>query len=288
MTEQRRFLEIAGIRFRVESDGALSEDPGILADYLTGEGACDYVLRVLQKEELPVHEGTEAYRSDGLRVFRTADRQLRFHGEVRDRPENGYICAIHQDRQIKAVYRRARLPRGVTAKLLLQAMDLPHILTNHGGFLLHASFVEYAGRAILFTAPSETGKSTQAELWCRHAGARLINGDRAAVCIRDGRVLACGTPYSGSSPVRRNVTLPLAAIVYLSQAPENTITRLRGLRAFRQVWEGCTVNVWDRQDLEQATRTVGEAVGRVPVYHLACTPDVRAVELLKHTMEVGL
>ena len=286
MAEQLRFLEMAGIRIRVESDGGLSEDPGILADYLAEAEKWDYVLRAVQREAMPEPEGAEVYSSAALRVFRGETGQMRFHGEVRDRPENGYICAIHQDRQIKAVYRRARLPQGVTAKLLLQAMDLPHILTNHGGFLLHASFIEYRGRAILFTAPSETGKSTQAQLWCDHAGAALVNGDRAAVRIMDGQVLACGTPYSGSSPVRRNVMLPLRAIVLLSQAPVNQITRLRGLRAFRAVLEGCTVNVWDRSDVELATRTVTEVIGQVPVYHLACTPDVRAVELLKQTMEV--
>ena len=169
---------------------------------------------------------------------------------------------------------------------MLTALDLPHILAAHNAFLLHASFIDHEGGAILFTAPSETGKSTQAQLWCEHAGAELINGDRAAVRIAEGTVMACGAPYSGSSPVRRNAKLPLRAIVVLGQAPENKIARLRGVRAFRAVLEGCTVNVWDRSDVELVTRTLTEVITRVPVYHLACTPDVRAVELLKQTMEV--
>ena len=59
------------------------------------------------------------------------------------------------------------------------------------------------------------------------------------------------------------------------------------MRAFRRVWEGCTVNTWEREDVEKATRTVSEVVSRVPVYHLLCTPDVRAAEVLKNIMEVG-
>ena len=79
--------------------------------------------------------------------------------------------------------------------------------------------------------------------------------------------------------------LPLAGIVYLSQASENSIIRLRGLRAFRTVWEGCTVNLWDREDMAIAMDTVAQITMDVPVWHLACTPDSRAVTLLKHTME---
>lgn len=286
MAEQLRFLEMAGIRIRVESDGGLSEDPGILADYLAEAEKWDYVLRAVQREAMPEPEGAEVYSSAALRVYRQGEAQMRFHGEVQTDPRGGHICARQQGRQIEAVFRHAKLQQGITSKLLLTALDLPHILTNHSGLLLHASFIEHESGAILFTAPSETGKSTQAQLWCDHAGAALVNGDRAAVRIMDGQVLACGTPYSGSSPVRRNVKLPLRAIVLLSQAPVNQITRLRGLRAFRAVLEGCTVNVWDRSDVELATRTVTEVIGQVPVYHLACTPDVRAVELLKQTMEV--
>ena len=283
MSEQRLFLQIAGIRIRVESDGALSEDPGILAEYLTGEGSCDVVLRAELAERLPEPVGAPVYTDPALRVYDTGSALRRYIGTA----EDTYLCAEHRPGEVRAWFRQRKLRHGITSKLLLAALDLPHLLASRQGILLHASFIEYEGRAILFPAPSETGKSTQAALWCNHAGAALINGDRAAVCIRDGQVLACGTPYSGSSPVRRNVQLPLGAIVCLSQAPENTIHRLRGLQAFRPVWQGCTVNVWDRHDLDQAARTVGEAVSLVPVYHLACTPDVRAVELLKHTMEVG-
>ena len=194
MTEQLRLLEMAGIRVRVESDGGLSEDPGILADYLTEAEKWDYVLRAVQSDALPEPEGTEVYSSAALRVYRQGEAQMRFHGEVQTDPRGGHICVRQQGRQIEAVFRHAKLQQGITSKLLLTALDLPHLLTNHGGFLLHASVIEYEGGAILFTAPSETGKSTQAQLWCDHAGAALVNGDRAAVRIMDGQVLACGTP----------------------------------------------------------------------------------------------
>lgn len=285
MAEQLRYLELAGLRIRVEAESGLSEDPGILREYLAAPGACDYSLTVTLQERLPEPEGKEVYISPGLRVYEAGEGQQYFYGEAQA-PGMGHLCTMRRNKNIEAICRRGTLREGVTAKLLLTALDLPHLLICEGGFLLHASFIGYGDGAILFTAPSGTGKSTQAQLWCDHMGAELVNGDRAAVRIVDGRVFACGTPYSGSSPVRRNVTLPLKAIVCLTQAPENAIRRLRGAGAFRAVWEGCTVHVWDRAAVELATRTVSGVVGAVPVYHLACTPDIRAAELLKHTMEV--
>ena len=282
--EERLILELAGLR--VELRGERPQQLGVLSDYRSRSLTADHVYTLELCDGLEPPTGEPIYRAADQWVFRRSGGPERYLGPVERGPEGAHIRIRREGSDARITYRRTGELRAVTPKLLLNALELPHLLTIHEGFLLHAAFIEHGGRAILFTAPSETGKSTQARLWCDHAGAELVNGDRAAVRIMDGEVFACGVPISGSSPVRRNVTLPLAAIVYLSQAPENSITRLRGVRAFRRVWEGCTVNIWDRTDVEKATKTVSEAVSRIPVYHLACTPDVRAVELLKHTMEV--
>ena len=274
------YLALAGIRIRVISDSPVTVR--MLEGYLEEPGPVEHQFEIRLVSALTEPAGELVYHGADRQICRDGERLMSWQGE-QNRP---YLCAIRQGEDGILEFLSEKMPQGITGKQLLNAIDLPHLLTVHSGFLLHASYIEWQGRAILFTAPSETGKSTQARLWCDHAGAELVNGDRAAVRIIDGEIFACGTPFSGSSPVRRNVRLPLAAIVYLNQAPENSITRLRGVRAFRRVWEGCTVNTWDRADVEQATKTMSEVVSCVPVYHLACTPDERAVELLKHTMEV--
>ena len=286
MTEQELFLEMAGIPLRILHREPIHDSLGLLERYKTAPGDPAHTYRISLTQTLPVPNGREVYTSPGLRIFRDGDAVARYHGTVSVAVEAGYSCALRRGSETQIWFREELLQEGVTGKLLLNSMDLTHHLTRHNALLLHASYIAYQGKAILFTAPSETGKSTQARLWCDCLGAELVNGDRAAVGIRDGWATAWGVPFSGSSPVRRNVTLPLAAIVWLSQAKENTITPLTGLRAFRRIWEGCTLNIWDSEEMDLATRTVSEIVAGVPIYHLACTPDVRAVELLKQTLEV--
>lgn len=288
MADRELFLEMAGISVRVVSDSPISDKVGMTAEYRTEPKMCELTYHTKLVDELPVPEGDEVYFSEGMRIFRSGDMHQRYIGSVSKRVADGHTCTRRTGKETVVYFRRSELPEGITGRIFLNAMELPYVLTSHDAFLLHASFIEYEGRAILFTAPSETGKSTQAQLWCDHRGAELVNGDRAAVRVIDGKIHACGVLFAGSSRVRKNMILPLAAIVYLSQAPENTITKLRGFRAFRSVWEGITLNTWDRNDVEKATQTLSTVLSGVPVYHLACTPDVRAVELLKQTLEVDL
>mgnify|MGYP002512484484 CR=1 FL=1 len=157
-------------------------------------------------------------------------------------------------------------------------------LLDFSGIQLHASAIAVDGKAYLFSAASGTGKSTQAALWEQFRGAQLINGDRAGVFVEPDGVFARGIPYCGSSGVNRNVCLRVKCIVSLSQAPVTSIAPLTGLRAFRQIWEGCTVNLWDRQAVMACSELVSQVVQRVPVFHLACTPDCSAVEALEQAI----
>ena len=282
-----RFYDLAGIRICVE---AAEQDwcpgDGVLQGFRVPGPHWDHMVCCRLTDALSPAAGTCIFRSTDRQVFQNGTESITFLGPVRQSLDAADTRISRQGSRMQVEFLRRTPQTTLQPRLLAGALDLPHLLTIHRGFLLHASFIEWDGRGILFTAPSETGKSTQAQLWCDHAGAELVNGDRAAVRILDGKAFACGIPFSGSSPIRRKVTVPLAAIVCLSQAPENTLQRLRGVRAFRQVWEGCTLNVWDRANMDLAARTVSDVITDVPIYHLACTPDLRAVELLKQTLEV--
>lgn len=228
-------------------------------------------------------EGTLIADLPDYRVYDVQGVQVRYIGAQVDW-HSASMRIEHRGKAHHVQLKQENFPEGMSGKTVLNAIATEHLLAQTGGFVFHSAYVRWEGRAILFTAPSGTGKSTQAELWRSLRGAEIVNGDRSAVRIDGTGVLAEGIPFAGSSRICRNCTTPLAAVVYLSQAPKTTICRLRGAQAFARVWEGISVNVWDRQDVALVSETVQQLVQQVPVYHLACTPDETAVAALEQLL----
>lgn len=158
------------------------------------------------------------------------------------------------------------------------------MLTALGAVSLHSSFITHSGQAILFSAPSGTGKSTQAALWERYAGAEQINGDRSVIRCVDGVWTAFGFPFAGSSGIYKNKSAPIRAIVVLRQAPENAIERLGASEAFRLLYSETAIQRWNTQGHAAAVDLLIRLSAAVPVYRLCCTPDERAVQLLQQTL----
>lgn len=151
--------------------------------------------------------------------------------------------------------------------------------------LIHASAVEYQGQSIVFTAPSGTGKTTQAELWAKHKGATILNGDKVFLKKENDGIHAWGSPWKGSSPYAENASAPLRAIVALEQAEENSIRKLEGFEVLEYVVPHVFFPSWD-ECCEQAVLTfLDQVLGETEVYLLKCRPDEGAVELLASTIK---
>lgn len=217
----------------------------------------------------------------GMLIYRGEDLTVRYVGAVNSGWENAYLRAEHRGRQHQVQLLSSSFPGTIGIKPVLNALEAEHLVTEQNGCIFHCSFIRWNGKAVLFTAPSQTGKSTQAELWHLHRDARIINGDRAVLRLVDGMPRAEGIPFSGSSRYCENASLPIAAIVYLKQAPVTTIRRMRGIEAFSRIWEGVSVNTWEKQDLNRVSDTVGQIVSRVPVFEMPCTPDEQSVRVLE-------
>lgn len=217
-------------------------------------------------------------------VYTQGETQVRYIGAYRGEWEMAYIRAEHQGKEHFIQLRASRYSTGISAKTVLNAIQTEHLVAQAGGFVFHSAYIEWQGKAILFTAPSGTGKSTQAELWRKYRGAEVINGDRSAVRVTETGITVSGVPFAGSSQICKNQTLPLAAIAYLAQAPETSIRKLRGAEAFRRIWEGVSVNAWDREDVALISGAAQTVAQTVPVYYLPCTPDESAVIALERAL----
>ena len=168
---------------------------------------------------------------------------------------------------------------------LFNAVGLEWTLIEHGRVILHSSHIKVEEKAVLFSAPSGTGKSTQASLWEKYENAEVINGDRTAIAAGEKGALAYGMPIAGSSAIYKNVTSPLGAVVVIRQAKENRCERLTGREAFKWLLSETTVSGAVPGFFERAADVLMQVAGRVPVYMLHCTPDRGAVECLKEKLE---
>jgi len=101
-------------------------------------------------------------------------------------------------------------------------------ILSYNCFMLHSSAVVVDNKAYLFSAPSGTGKSTHTRLWLKHFGkkAHILNDDKPGIRFSEGKVYACGTPWSGSSELNVNEEVPLQGIGVLRRGEVNKIERM--------------------------------------------------------------
>ena len=168
---------------------------------------------------------------------------------------------------------------------LLNMLGLEQLMLRHDGLILHAAFIRWQGQGILFSAPSGTGKSTQASLWEKHMKAEILNGDRAGIRCVDGQWMAYGLPYAGSSHIYSKESAPISAIVVLQQGAENIIQPLTAAAALRALFPEFSAHRWNPAFMNKMLDISSAMLSQIPVYCLQCRPDYGAVQLLLNTLK---
>lgn len=160
-----------------------------------------------------------------------------------------------------------------------------HLLRFHG-MLLHASAVEYRGRAYLFSGPSGMGKSTHTRLWQQQFGdaVRIFNDDKPALRLLDGRWYAYGTPWCGKDGINQNCKVPLGGICFLKRGDENKMRRLTAAEAVPLIYGQTMYRLHKPENALRLMSAVDALLRRIPVFELECRPDPEAAELSHRVM----
>ena len=252
---------------------SLLEEPFFAPFHTVPDWAPDGLISASWVPALSLPEEKPVYVSEtGLFVYLengTEHRYLRdfFTGQVRT-----HLIDAAGEKSLLAVGEPSQPFRELE---LLNSLGLEKTMSEHGRWILHASFIETDQGAILFTAPSQTGKSTQAALWEKHHGVRVINGDRAGG----------GVPWSGTSGISLNRSMPLRAIVLLSQGPQNMTYTIPFPAKVARLLEQTTINPWNREMLLAAQLFWMELCKEIPVIGLSCLPDEGAVDSLEKELK---
>lgn len=177
-------------------------------------------------------------------------------------------------------------PVMMDSRYMWSSVSLAQLLLPKNAFFIHSSFISVGGKAVLFSAASGTGKSTQADLWEKHRNAEVINGDKAGILVENG-VHACGVPFCGTSGICKSKSFPLGAIILLGQSAENRITRLSGIGALQGILQNIYLDLLAPNEQATVFDLLIKLLESVPVYRFECTPDEKAVEALEKVLHDG-
>ena len=243
--------------------------------FLTEYSKADYTIRVIHTDALPTEVGEPVFSSNRRRIYVGDEKRVyTAYFNSKQRKYVDFACKVN-DSELYIKYDDNM--REIT---IFDGLDLPAMLLEMGIGIVHCSFVEYNGEAILFVGDKQVGKSTQAGLWNKYLNADVINGDRAAVYFENGIIYADGIPFCGTSKICKNKKLPIKALVCLSIGNCNDLKKLSSLEAFMKVMGKFTYNSTN-ESVEKISSLVTKIIENLPVYSYSCLKDKSAVHFLK-------
>ena len=188
---------------------------------------------------------------------------------------------VKRNQKCMEVHIRKSLLSEITVANLVSAVNVAKLLPEKDEFVLHASYVLNQEKALLFCAPSGTGKSTQAEFWKRSKDAVIVNEDRVVIFQQNGIYYAGGCWATGKSRTCLNKTAPIHQIILLEQGEENRRVDLSSAEKFTKLIEQCSFSTDNMQICDKIISLVFDLIASVPVIGYMCINDISSVEELE-------
>lgn len=163
--------------------------------------------------------------------------------------------------------------------IMLQCALSRFFITNMNAIFIHSSCISYNDKALMFCAPSGTGKSTHSALWNKYYDASYINDDKNLIFMENGRLYVYGTPMSGKHHLDSNSKKELIGMVFLRQAKENKLKKLSSLEALIQIMS--QIQRPDNKNYLDNINPMIDIITKFPCYMLECTISKEAVDLVK-------
>lgn len=159
-------------------------------------------------------------------------------------------------------------------------------LLDFDAFVLHAASISVAGKAFAFSAAHGTGKTTHMNLWKKKFGGDycVVNGDRTVFRRdKDGRLLACGSPWCGKERWQTNVMVPVRGICFLERSEVNWVRRLDAAEAVTKILKS-TLIPGDAAKLAKLMDLLEWVTKHVPVYLAGVNMDDSAADVVYEAM----
>lgn len=149
------------------------------------------------------------------------------------------------------------------------------------GFIpIYASAINYENQAILFSAHSTTGKSTQSKLWQNFdQNLSIIIDEKPLLYVKDEKFYIQASPFSGKTNENNNVSIPLKTILFIKQSRINQATLLDEKDALKEVLKN-TQKPKDQNTYFTLLSQIDKLIKEIPMYNYQITKDITAVDYL--------
>ena len=265
--------------------------PRRFAQYEIAADNADLSVNLLRVPDITLPKGEVIAERDGLVMIRTADGRV-CRCIIGNKSGKILQCVSSSADYAMCEYTLLESRRHPSLSLtdfeyLHSGEAFANRLAYLGGLVMHGSAIAYQENGVVFSAPSGTGKSTHASLWKQFYGENVqhVNDDKPAIRFENDVPVVYGTPWSGKTDTNTNVSVPLKAIVFLKQAPENRISPLSVEDALLHIHNETVRPFYDESLGIKVLQTAERLVQSVPVYLLECTISREAVELVKNTLK---
>lgn len=154
-----------------------------------------------------------------------------------------------------------------------------HALVPHNTLLVHSSVAVANGSAVMFIAPTRTGKSTHTRFWTElpGVGATVINDDKPFVRLDRQPPLVYATPWGNIKPAPAVKSAPLKALVRL-QRGENRIAPIDKTALLPDLMKA-SLRGSTPQEAMQIMLLQQTLLESVSLWQMTCTPDIEAAKM---------
>ena len=154
--------------------------------------------------------------------------------------------------------------------------------TGRDGVLVHsAGCTVYDDIGLIFCGKSQAGKSTISKQLMADNDFSLLSDDRVIIHKKDDYYFLTGTPWPGEAGISANRTVPMRALFFLHQSPENRIEPINAVNAFKQILPVVTIPWHERELLPDALAFCESATSAVPAFNIYFSREDGVAELIK-------
>ncbi len=147
--------------------------------------------------------------------------------------------------------------------------------------LFHSSAICVNNQAILFCAPSGTGKSTHSKLWLKNfSDVTYINDDKPFIRKKGENFLVYGSPWRGKHFLGENTFAKIKAICFIERAEENSIVEIDEFQAIYGLLNQ-SVRVKEESEVDKLLQIFNEVVANTKIYKLRVNMDDSAAKLAR-------